>query len=162
MCCENWMKSALRTRGLRMTAQRQMILAMLHKVSKDVSAEELHLLLSQNENTPDLSTVYRTLELFEQINLVTSRTYVNNERRFELLSVRAPHFHIRCQRCGEITAVDLDTLDALAASLQQTYHFTAELEHLVIPGICGPCSQKVLPPPYKIPRAFSQGAHAHD
>ena len=162
MCCENWMRTALRARGLRMTAQRQIILEMLHQVSKDVSAEELHQLLNQDKDAPDLSTIYRTLELLEQINLVASSTFANNERRFELLSVRAPHFHIRCQRCGETLAVDLDRLDALAASLQQTYQFTAELEHLVIPGICGSCSQQLLPPSVKIPRAPAQGAHAHD
>ncbi len=142
MCCEATMIQALRERGMRLTPQREMVLHVLHEIPNDATAEEIHARVSRLSPAVDLSTVYRTLDLFTELNLVSSFKQVDGDQRFELLTTHAPHFHLLCQQCGELTSVNISELQPLANQLLQTHRFELKKEHLIIPGICAKCSSR--------------------
>jgi len=127
---------------MRVTPQREMVLHVLQEIQNDATAEEIHAMVSRLSPAVDLSTVYRTLDLFIELNLVSSFEQVNGDRRFELLTTHTPHFHLLCQQCGELTSISLDELQPLANQLRLAHCFELKTEHLVIPGICAKCKSQ--------------------
>jgi Fur family ferric uptake transcriptional regulator len=127
----------LRAAGQRVTPQRLLILGTLH-AGEHVTADEIfgrveHLLPAVNR-----STVYRTLELFRDLGLISETDLGGEARVFELLSER--HHHLICRDCG----VMLDLNDAIVAPLRQdvlAHHgFQAAVDHLAIWGRCAACA----------------------
>lgn len=143
MCCENTVIQALHERGMRLTPQREMVLHVLHEIETDATAEEIFTRVSQLSPAVDLSTVYRTLDLFTSLDVVSSFSQVDGSRRYELITMHAPHFHLLCRICGRMISASLKELSPLQEQLRQTHQFDAQLEHLVIPGICAECSAHV-------------------
>jgi Fur family transcriptional regulator, ferric uptake regulator len=140
MSCEKYFFKQLREHGFRLTPQREMVLAVLHEIEGFTTAEEIYARVSAISTSVNLSTVYRTLELLEDFNLVACVDPGDGQRRYELLGLHGPHIHLICQACGKIIGVDLDTVRPFAAQLKAAYGFDVDLEHLSIPGLCRECT----------------------
>ena len=128
----------LRQSGLRLTPQRQLILRAVEELGHATPDEVLAHVRGQ-ASAINASTVYRTLEVLEDLNLV----------RHAHLSDRAPtyhstnqpeHFHLVCRTCGVVRSVDPEVAAPLLASLAEAKGFRADLGHLAIFGVCGECS----------------------
>lgn len=141
MCCEDKFLERLRERGFRLTPQREIILHVLHEDMEHPTAEEIHARVSAVSAAIDLSTVYRTLELLQQLDLVSSFELGDGQRRYELLSVHHPHHHLLCRGCGKLVTIEAAEVQPLLEALRQSRGFEAQLEHMVIPGLCGECAQ---------------------
>jgi Fur family transcriptional regulator, ferric uptake regulator len=139
MCCEDRFPEALRARGLRLTPQREMVLHVLHHATEHATAEELYARVSVLSAAVDLSTVYRTLELLEQMGMVASFDAADGERRFELLTLQRAHHHLRCRACGREVPVSAEELQPLLDQLAESHGFRAQIDHWVIPGLCLEC-----------------------
>ena len=127
----------LRGRGLRLTAQREQVLraveALGHATPDELLAE------ARRQGAPvNISTVYRALEVLEELGLV----------RHTHLSDRAPtyhsvddheHFHLVCRRCGRVTSVDAAECGGLVEHLRATRAFTPDVGHLTVFGECVEC-----------------------
>jgi Fur family ferric uptake transcriptional regulator len=140
MSCEEYFFKQLREHGFRLTPQREMVLAVLHKIEGFATAEEIYERVSAISTSVNLSTVYRTLELLEDFNLVANVDPGDGQRRYELLGLHGPHIHLICQACGKIIGVELDAVRPFAAHLKAAYGFDVDLEHLSIPGLCRECA----------------------
>ena len=141
MCCEERFVRELRERGLRLTLQRETVLRILHEATEHPTAEEIHAWANAVCPAIDLSTVYRTLDLLQSIDLVASFDLGDGHRCYELLSVHRPHHHLLCQRCGKLATIDATEVQPLLDALRHGHGFEAQLEHLVIPGCCQECLQ---------------------
>ena len=133
---EDW-RSRLRERGYRLTPQRELILDAVdtlgHATPDEVLAE-----VRKRSSALNVSTVYRTLEVLEQLGLV----------RHAHLSDRAPtyhsvrdheHFHLVCRNCQRVVSVDPEVLDPVLARLRADYAFEADVGHLTVFGRCTDC-----------------------
>ena len=85
-----------------------------------------------------MSTVYRTLEVLEELGLV----------RHAHLSDRAPtyhsvgdheHFHLVCRNCRRVISVGPDVVDPLLARLRAENDFAVDVGHLTVFGRCLDC-----------------------
>ena len=141
MCCEEKFEHELRERGFRLTLQRELVLRILHEAAEHPTAEEIFARVSAVSPVVDLSTVYRTLELLQSLNLVASFDLGDGHRRYELLTVHRPHHHLLCQRCGKLATIDAAEIQPLLGALRQHYGFEAQVQHLVITGLCRECLQ---------------------
>lgn len=139
MCCEGTFLKRLRERGFRLTPQREMVLQAMHEVEPHATAEEVYARVSALSSAVDLSTVYRTLELLQELRLVATIDLGDGQLRYELLGLHGQHHHLHCRACGELVRVEQDELQALIDSVVETYGFAAEPEHLIIPGLCEKC-----------------------
>lgn len=139
MACEEFFFQKLRERGLRLTPQREMVLSVMHDLSDFATVDEIHQRVQALSASVDISTVYRTLELFQEFDLVACVDTGDGQRRFELVGVRQPHAHLVCRLCGQVVGVDLEQVQPLTALLQDDYGFEADLNHLSIPGVCQTC-----------------------
>lgn len=139
MCCEEKLLLYLHEHGFRLTPQREMVLRVLHDIEENATIDEIHARLSALCVAVDLSTVYRTLDLLESFNLVSSYKLGDGQRHYELLSLHRSHFHLLCRNCGGLVAIDARELQPLRGQLAQDHDFQMQLDHLVIPGLCKTC-----------------------
>lgn len=140
MVCEQVFIQQLHERGFRLTPQREIILSVLHEVEGLVTAEEIHRRVQRISTTIDISTVYRTLELLEELDLVSCVDTSEAQRRYELLGIHKPHLHLVCQACGRVIAAELGTARDFDERLRTEYGFQPALDHLSIPGLCSTCA----------------------
>jgi Fur family ferric uptake transcriptional regulator len=142
MACEELFVRKLRERGLRLTPQRELVLSALHGTEGLATADEIYGQVHTVSAAVDVSTVYRTLDLLQDLDIVACIDTGDGERRYELLGVHGPHVHLICQSCGAVRGVDLAEVRPLAERLQERYGFVADLGHLSIPGLCCDCAER--------------------
>jgi Fur family ferric uptake transcriptional regulator len=131
-------RATLREKGYRLTPQRELILDAVdtlgHATPDEVLAE-----VRKKSSALNVSTVYRTLEVLEELGLV----------RHAHLSDRAPtyhsvrdheHFHLVCRNCHKVVSVDPDVLTPVLDRLRADHGFTADVGHLTVFGSCEECS----------------------
>src|SRR6202161_2066258 len=91
----------LRASGYRGTQQRQLVLDAVTK-REHATPEEIYAEVKQTAVGVNVSTVYRTLELLEQIGLVTHTHLGHGAHRYHL-AAEAQHVHLVCQQCERVT-----------------------------------------------------------
>jgi Fur family ferric uptake transcriptional regulator len=141
MTCEKEFVDKLHESGLRITPQREIILAVMHDLEGHATVERIHSLVQEQSAAIDVSTVYRTLELLQNLGLVASVDLDDGQSRYELLGHHGMHHHLYCRSCGRLIRVDHGELQSLLQDIEDRHGFQAEMEHFVIPGHCAACSQ---------------------
>src|SRR5437763_8134801 len=131
-------KHALEQRGLRMTPQRQLILDAVAAMHGHVSVDQVYQQVVSVFPDVNISTVYRTLEVLEDLGVVRHTHFHDGVAQYERTDA-ARHHHIVCSRCGADAEVDLAILQPLADELRQRYGFEADLAHSAIVGVCRGC-----------------------
>jgi Fur family ferric uptake transcriptional regulator len=139
MACEELFRKRLRASGLRLTPQREMVLNVLHRFEGTATAEEIYEQVRALSSAVDISTVYRTLDLLRELELVACIDPGGDQHRYELLGTHGPHLHLACRSCGQIIGVDLAEAGPLIAHLRDRYGFETELGNVTIPGLCRDC-----------------------
>ena len=131
----------LREKGHRLTPQRMLVIEALHNADRHISAEELYEQLHSRYPYANISTVYRTLELLKELNLVTETDFGEGYVRYHVAE-KGHHHHLLCQTCGKIMDVEEVALYPLKDALLRKYGFDADLRHLAISGQCSRCRTK--------------------
>ena len=133
----------LRARGLRLTSQRQRVFAAVAALEHG-TPEEIHARLRDQAGPdgtpPDTSTVYRALELLEQLGLVWHTHLGKGAPVYH--AAQHPHLHVVCQSCGEITSADPALLQGAAERLAAELGFTVDVGHVALSGTCRACREK--------------------
>ena len=144
MSCEKHIHQLFHEQGLRFTFQRELILNILHLHKNPVTVEEIFSDVSKKTNSIDISTVYRTLELFRDLGVVTIIDIGSRQQGYILDNEFAPHIHLRCKVCGKLMSINLhNKMDVLNALLEGA-GFQPDLLDLTISGICESCFNKKL------------------
>lgn len=139
MSCEEIFLEKLRKRGFRLTPQREIVLSILHQMDSLTSVEKIFERVQAVSNSVDISTVYRTLDLLQDFNLVISIDLGESHRMFKLVGAEEPHLHLVCGRCGAVIGGDIHPTESFAATLLEKYGFQADFTQLNIPGLCENC-----------------------
>src|ERR1700730_18951650 len=105
----------LRARGYRVTPQRQLVLAAVTKL-EHATPEEIWADVQQTASGVNISTIYRALELLEQLGLVTHTHLGHGAPRYHLAD-EAEHIHLVCSQCGRVTQGGPGAVDALVAAV---------------------------------------------
>jgi Fur family transcriptional regulator, ferric uptake regulator len=127
----------LRASGHRVTPQRQLVLEAVTKL-EHATPEEIYAAVKQTAVGVNLSTVYRTLELLEQIGLVTHTHLGHGAHRYHLAS-DAEHVHLVCRDCGTIIQLAPAAVASLVRGLDDEYGFETDVGHLTVFGLCAGC-----------------------
>ncbi len=131
----------LRKNGHRLTPQRMLVIEALHNADRHISAEEIYRRLHRRYPYANISTVYRTLELLKELNLVTEADFGEGRVRYHVAE-KGHHHHLICRSCGKIMNLEESLLHPLEDTLLQKYDFDADLRHLAISGKCSDCRKK--------------------
>jgi Fur family ferric uptake transcriptional regulator len=128
----------LRAQGGRVTEPRRAVLeVLLDTEDAHLSVEELAELVHQRRPDVHRSTVYRTLEAFEEANLVQHVHLGHSPSAYHLAD--EPHHHAVCESCGTVIHLPPDTFEPLARRLRAEHGFEPNPYHFAIPGRCAAC-----------------------
>jgi len=130
----------LKNLGYRLTPQRLMIASAIENSHDHISAEEIYSQVVGKYPNINISTIYRTLELLEQLGLVTETDLGGGRVRYHPAD-KGRHHHLICQECGTVVDLDEAALSPLKDALLRQYDFIADLRHLGIFGRCTKCHQ---------------------
>jgi Fur family ferric uptake transcriptional regulator len=140
MSCEEFFLEKLREQGFRRTPQRDMVLSVMHQLDDFATADEIYHEVQALSSAVDISTVYRTLDLLQDFQLVAAVDAGDGQRRFKLEGVHEAHMHLVCRQCGAVVGVELGPAEPLAAYTRQRHGFVIDLDHLSIAGLCRTCA----------------------
>src|ERR1700687_2764467 len=127
----------LRARGYRVTPQRQLVLEAVTKL-EHATPEAICADVQQTARGVNISTIYRTLELLEQIGLVTHTHLGHGAPRYHL-AAEAKHVHLVCQQCEQVTQVAPAAVGSLVTALDEQLGFETDVGHLTVFGRCANC-----------------------
>ena len=127
----------LRAGGYRVTPQRQLILEAVARL-EHATPEEIYGEVRQTARGVNVSTIYRTLELLEQIGLV-KHTHIHHGAPSYHLTEHTQHVHLVCRKCEQVTEVDEGAVAPLVAALEERQGFLTDVGHLTVFGVCSGC-----------------------
>ena len=99
-------------RGMRMTEQRRIIAQVIEKADDHPDVEELYRRASAIDPKISLSTVYRTVNLFEEAGLITKHDFKDGRARFELIPDEH-HDHLIDIRTGKVIEFRNEEIEAI-------------------------------------------------
>lgn len=140
MSCESYFVNLLHQRGLRVTPQRLAVLQALHTMEDFVTAEALYARVAAEHPNLDRSTVYRTLDLLVEMQMVTVLTSGDGVMRYELVGTHGVHHHLHCVRCHQVIGIPAAELEAVWEHFRQRYGFVWLPTSLTFHGVCAACA----------------------
>ncbi|ABR48620.1 ferric uptake regulator, Fur family [Alkaliphilus metalliredigens QYMF] len=136
------LKERLKERGYKLTPQRRATLDIIMQTQgKHLNTEEIYDLVKEKCPEIGLATVYRTLQLLDDMNVISKLNLDDGCIRYELNTHEDDHqhHHLICQSCGTIIEVDIDLLDHLEAEIEKCYNFVIKDHKVKFFGICSKC-----------------------
>jgi Fur family ferric uptake transcriptional regulator len=128
----------LRASGHRLTPQRELVLAAVETLGH-ATPDQVYAEVRTHSQSINLSTVYRTLELLDELGLI----------RHAHLSDRAPtyhsargheHAHLICRNCQKVISIGLDEMEQALGPLAAVHEFSPDYGHLTVFGTCRDCA----------------------
>jgi Fur family ferric uptake transcriptional regulator len=130
----------LRARGLRWTPQRRVLVEVLSRTDGHVTGSELVERCRELDPGTIPSTVYRTLDVLEELGVLSHSHGADGREEFHVLP-DSEHGHLHCQRCGaqwELAADDPAVIASVEAFATQR-GFAVNVSHLTMIGRCESC-----------------------
>jgi len=127
----------LRSRGLRLTAQRQLVLDAVYALGH-ATPDQVHAAVAKTAAGVNITTIYRTLELLEELGLVTHAHLSHGAPTYHAVGDQQ-HVHLVCRVCGHVDEVSTDLIAPLARDLDAGKAFVVDMGHVSLFGLCGGC-----------------------
>nr|WP_273701806.1 Fur family transcriptional regulator [Tepidanaerobacter acetatoxydans] len=138
-----FIEEKLKEKECRLTPQRRATLdVLIENQSKHLSTEDIYELVKNKFPDVGLATIYRTLQLFDDFNIIKKLDFNDGCYRYELSDdQRHQHHHLICIKCGNVYEFDDDLLDELEGKIYKSNDFTV-LDHMVkFFGYCKNCKE---------------------
>ena len=129
----------LRRRGLRWTPQRSTVIEALAESDGHVTAAELVERCRARHPGTIPSTVYRTLDVLEDLGLVRHGHAADGREEFHVLPA-SEHGHLYCAECGASWEIGPEQAAGVAAALRSGGGFEIDIGHVTLVGRCRDCA----------------------
>src|SRR5436190_16869524 len=121
---EDW-QSTLRAKGYRLTPQRELVLNAVERLGH-ATPDEVLAAVREESAAVNISTVYRTLELLEELGLVRHAHITDRAPTYH--STATPeHVHLVCRDCGAVTEVTPEAVTPMTDMLRERYGFATDV-----------------------------------
>lgn len=137
-------KKQLHSQGYKLTPQREATLTVLLEREEDhLSAEEIFLLVKEKAPEIGLATVYRTLELLSELQVVDKINFGDGVSRYDLRKEGIDHFHhhLVCMECGSVEEIIEDLLIDVEKIVEEKWQFQVKDHRLTFHGVCSKCQK---------------------
>lgn len=137
------LKQCLQLKQHKLTKQRRTVLQVfLDNPGEHLSAENVYDILRSKSTEIGLATVYRSLELLAELNILQKMEFGDGCSRYELRNNEPDvhqHHHLICRSCGKVTEVSGDMLDELENEVAQKCGFKIVDHQVKLFGYCKEC-----------------------
>lgn len=136
------LKINLKEKGYKLTPQRRAIVdIIIQNAGSHLTTEELYDLVKMECPEIGLATVYRTVQLLEELGVVSKMDLNDGCYRYELVreDENHQHHHLICSQCGKVIEVQGDLLEVLEHEIESKYDFKIKNHSVKFYGICSEC-----------------------
>ncbi len=145
---EETVKELLRSRGLKVTSQRLLVLdIMAAHPDEHLTAEEIYDLAKIKSPDIGLATIYRTVQVLLDLHIINKVTFDDGFTRYELNGEESAsghrHHHAICTRCGQVYSLETDLLDILEQQVLENIGFQVTDHEVKLYGLCKECRMDV-------------------
>jgi len=136
-------KEALHDAKYKLTPQREVTLrVLLENESDHLSAEDVFMKVKEKYPEIGLATVYRTLELLNELKILDKINFGDGVARYDLRKEGAEHFHhhLVCISCGDVEEIEEDLLGDVEDKVENDFHFKITDHRLTFHGVCKSCT----------------------
>lgn len=130
----------MRERGLRWTPQRRTVIEVLAETDGHVTGAELVERCRARDAATIASTVYRTLDVLEDLGLVRHGHGADGREEYHVLPVEE-HGHLHCATCGDTRQMSEAEATAVAGAVRRAGGFQIDIGHVTLVGRCGACAE---------------------
>ena len=129
-----YLAEELKKKGIRPSHQRLKILEYFHMHNNHPTVEEIYKELKPTMPTLTKATIYNTLKIYVEEQLVNEVHIEDNEVRYDLYA--KSHGHFKCLQCGRIFDFQIEIEKVLTGGLDE---FQVETKNVYFKGICPRC-----------------------
>ena len=129
--------AALRKKGYKATPQRITICRYILNSRDHPSAQQVYHEVKKMHPTVSLATVYKTLGVLKDLNLMQELNLPQGQARFD--SYMKPHINLICLQCGNISDLDDTTVAEMARRVAAAAKFKPRGQRIDIFGTCRRC-----------------------
>lgn len=133
---DSW-EDVLRSNGLRVTPQRQLVFEAVDQL-RHATPEQILVEVQRTASGINLSTVYRTLEVLEEVGLVTHAHIGHGAPTYHAIDEET-HIHAVCDGCRAVLSIPSNLADSFVISLREKFDFESDIAHMSIQGRCRKC-----------------------
>ena len=141
-------KRILKENGLKVTRQRLVVLEAISSCPEEhLSADEIFALVKVDCPEIGLATVYRTIQLLSELQLIDRINFDDGYVRYEMGSAfdreqKHHHHHLICSNCGKVISFQDDLLEELEEKIARTTGFEVVDHEVKLYGHCKDCRRK--------------------
>ena len=132
-------RKALNSAGARLTNQRALILEIIRQGHLD--ADEIYRRAREKQPRLNLSTVYRTLRMLKELDLVEELHFDEAHHHYELKQ-HAEHHHLVCLGCGKVVELNSLLSPEMKRDIGREKGFEITGIEVVMSGYCPECRAK--------------------
>lgn len=131
----------LQEKEYKLTPQRKTILkVLLDNEEEHLSAEDIYQIVKHHYPEIGLATVYRTLDLLAEIDILQKMNFDDGKARYEFSDHdEHHHHHLICLKCGKVIEFNDDLLDVLEETISVKKNFEVLDHKLKFYGYCSKC-----------------------
>jgi Fur family ferric uptake transcriptional regulator len=124
----------------RRTEQRRLILEIIQQTKGHLDADEIYQQARQKSPSISLSTVYRNLKLFKELELIEEHQFDGMRRYYENAPL-SKHHHLVCLGCGRIFEFKCPSAERLKSKISREEGFKVTDAEVRLVGYCPECQQ---------------------
>jgi Fur family transcriptional regulator, ferric uptake regulator len=129
----------LRSRGLRVSAARRLVLEALFVADRPVSADGIADGLAGRLPRSDLASVYRNLETLESVGLVRHFHLGHGPGLYGVAGGDDPAYLV-CASCDAVRTVAPEAIQRVRSLIEREFGYAATFSHFPIVGLCAECA----------------------
>ncbi|MBR6012390.1 MAG: transcriptional repressor [Selenomonadaceae bacterium] len=141
------LRKKLSENNYKMTPQRKGILQVFVDYPEEhLSAEEVHEILQKEDFDFGLATVYRNVELLNELGILAKVDFGDGCTRYELSTTDPEvhdHHHLICMNCKKVIEFEEDLLEGLESFIEEKSGFKIVNHEVKFFGYCSKCKNKI-------------------
>ena len=135
MAAESRIERICHDKGMKMTEQRRVIARVLSESTDHPDVEEVHRRAHRLDPRISIATVYRTVRLFEEANIIERHEFRDGRARYEEVDANHHHHHLINLKTGEVIEFESEQLERLKRKICRDLGFEMVGERLELYGV---------------------------
>ena len=140
---KKYVAAHFKTSGLKMTAQRRVIIDVLLKHSREhINLDQILGEARLKNHKVSGATIFRNIVFLERSGLINKMKLSDNKSYYQLQNIGAAeghHDHLLCEKCGKIVEFYSEKLEKIQEKVASDNGFKISKHRMEIYGICRNC-----------------------